>query len=58
MPLDTWVDAPPKVLTSLKYAIEVHHTKNVSDEQIALGQHAVHKTIERKRFVWESKKSA
>ncbi len=56
--LDTWVDVPPRIVESLRSAVEVHHTKNVTDNQIALGQHSEHKKIKRNRFVWQTMPSA
>jgi len=58
VPLDTWVDAPPEVIQSLKLAIETHHEHNIKPGDIALGKQAVHKKTSRRRFVWHMIKSA
>ena len=57
VPLDEWVDAPPRLLESLKSAVETTHTSNVRD-QIKLGTPSVVKKTERRRFVWDHMKSA
>jgi len=58
VPLDTWVDAPPEVIESLRSAVEVHHEHNIKPGDIELGRQATHKETKRRRFVWHSIKSA
>ena len=58
VPLDTWCDVPPGVVESLKSAVETHHSYSASPGQINLGEEVEHKVIERKRFHYETIKSA
>jgi hypothetical protein len=58
VPLEKWVDVPPEVMVSLGDAVETHHRMDFMPGDILLGKPAVHSETKRRRFQYDTKRSA
>jgi hypothetical protein len=58
VPLEKWVDVPPEVMVSLGDAVETHHRMDFMPGDIMLGKPATHSETTRRRFQYDTKRSA
>jgi hypothetical protein len=58
VPLEKWVDVPPEVMVSLGDAVETHHRMDFMPGDILLGKPATHSETNRRRFQYDTKRSA